>query len=279
MANPYFSILVAVRNAEKTLQRCIDSVAAQDFALNELIIVDGLSTDGTVALLKENSGKLAHWESSQDTGIYDALNKALKKAKGEWILILGADDYLWTAQTLGQAQKGLIRALPKHRIAYGKVAVVNEKQEVLHMAGRPWHKVKSMFFHEMSIPHQGVFHHKSLFEEFGFFDPSYRIAGDYELLLREIKNHDPLFMQDIIVTGMGFGGLSSLPESTLKAVVEFKKARRANGLKGFSFWLWKREVRARSRQLIKRVFGEKVSHIVADIYRVSTGKPRLWTKK
>ena len=90
---PLISIIVAVYNGEKTLQRCIDSVFSQTYPHKELIIIDGGSTDGTVDILQTNNDKITYWKSEPDNGIYQAWNKALDHAKSDWICFLGSDDY------------------------------------------------------------------------------------------------------------------------------------------------------------------------------------------
>ena len=101
------SIVVAVRNGARTLQRCIDSVRNQAYPHKELIIIDGKSTDGTVGILSCNANAISWWISEPDIGIYAAWNKALLHVKGEWICFLGADDY-WIASTvLAQAASRL----------------------------------------------------------------------------------------------------------------------------------------------------------------------------
>ena len=83
-----------MRNGAETIQRCLDSVLAQQAGLAEIVVVDGASTDGTVAILERNAKRLASWSSEPDRGICDAWNKALARVRGEWVLFLGADDRL-----------------------------------------------------------------------------------------------------------------------------------------------------------------------------------------
>ena len=94
-SQPLFTIIIAVFNGAKTLQQCIDSVAQQSYPNKQLIIIDGGSTDGTVELLQANDQSISYWVSEPDAGIYNAWNKGLKQANGEWICFLGADDYFY----------------------------------------------------------------------------------------------------------------------------------------------------------------------------------------
>ena len=102
---PKISIIVAVYNSKKTLQRCIDSVFSQTYPHKELIIIDGGSTDGTVDILRANNDKITYWKSEPDNGIYQAWNKALDHAKSDWICFLGADDYLWKPKVCFNAHR------------------------------------------------------------------------------------------------------------------------------------------------------------------------------
>ncbi|WP_374166311.1 glycosyltransferase family 2 protein [Arcticibacter sp. MXS-1] len=92
---PLISVITVTLNAEKHLERCIKSVLEQEYVFIEHIIMDGASTDGTLDILRKYDQQLACWKSEPDTGIYNAMNKALKHAKGDWIYFLGADDFLY----------------------------------------------------------------------------------------------------------------------------------------------------------------------------------------
>lgn len=235
---PLISVVVAVYNGERSIGRCIDSVFTQDIAQKELIIIDGGSKDGTVGILKSNTDKIAYWISESDRGIYHALNKGVEKARGEWIFFLGADDYFTDNRLLSRLSPVLHSAYPGARVVYGKVALVDKDGKTIASLGRPWEKAGRAFMSEMTIPHQGVFHHRSLFELRGGFDESYRIAGDYELLLRELKETAPLFV-DMTVAAMEQGGLSSTASNSVKTLSEFLRARKKNGVTGVSAqWLW-----------------------------------------
>jgi glycosyltransferase involved in cell wall biosynthesis len=107
------------------LARCLDSALSQNYPEVELIVIDGQSSDGTVEIIKSYEGKLAYWELSLDTGVFEASNKGIKQARGDWIYCLGFDDYLWSADTLAQLAPHLERAHPDHTIVQAKVALVD----------------------------------------------------------------------------------------------------------------------------------------------------------
>jgi hypothetical protein len=116
------------------------------------------------------------------------------------------------------------------RLIYGRVASVNKINKVQNIFGVPWNGGKSIYLHQMP-PHPGLFHHADIFKEHGTFDESYRIAADYELLLRELKNRDAMFVPEIIVTGIQYGGISCSSRHLLRLIAEDISARKKNGLR------------------------------------------------
>lgn len=277
-ANPLLTVIVAVFNGAATLQQCIDSVAQQSYPNWELIIIDGGSQDGTVDILKANRGKINYWISEPDRGIYNAWNKGLSQARGEWICFLGADDYFWDARVLENLVESLGNFPPEIRVVYGQVMLLNGKGESLYPVGEPWPQVRGRFKQVMCIPHQSVMHRRSLFEQNGTFDESFRIAGDYELLLRELKNGDAAFIPNLITTGMRQGGISSDPANRLRAMREFRFAQRKHGMR----WPGRIWLAATGRVYVLRLlwslFGESAARKILDICRRAVGLPAYWSK-
>lgn len=271
---PLVTVIVAVFNGAKTLQRCIDSFAAQTLPGKELIIIDGRSTDGTVDVLQANADKLAYWESSSDAGLYDAWNKAIPRAKGEWLYFLGADDYFWTNDALERMAPHLASAFPDYRVVYGRVAVLGPEGEPYQYLGDPWQSAKKRFRKGMSLPHQGVFHHRDLFAEHGLFDIRFKYASDYEFLVRELKSRDPLFVADVVVTGWQEGGLSTNPRLTLEFVRDYGRIHELHGFSAKAHLAWA-SLKAHVKRLLavalrdKRIYTRSV-----DLYRLITLRPR-----
>lgn len=275
---PSISVIVAVFNGARTLQQCIDSIARQTYPNKELIIIDGGSTDGTVDLLEANREKINYWISEPDGGIYNAWNKGLAKAKGDWICFLGADDFFWDLNVLERAAGQLETLSRDIRVAYGKVMLLNNDGEKLYPVGVPWNKVKRRFKQVMCVPHPGLMHRRSLFERHGNFDESLRIAGDYELLLRELKTADAFFMSDIVLVAMRQGGVSSDPANTLVGMRELRAAQHKNGLRlPGPIWMMA-VVRVYARLLLWNLLGEHAARKILDLGRRILGLPAFWTK-
>ena len=231
------SIVVAVKDGEKTLQRCFDSIRKQTYSRVELIVIDGQSNDQTLNIIQENSDIIKYWTSVKDSGIYEAWNNGLIHSTGDWLYFLGADDFLWDETSLSQSAYYLSNLPAEKLVAYGKVFLIDFDGSPLHSLGKPWASVSKLFMEMMSLPHQGIFHRAELFNIFGKFNESFRIAGDYELLLRYLKSNNPIFFPNLIVAGMQLGGISNNPKNLMTVMREFREARRINGVSGFSF-LW-----------------------------------------
>lgn len=275
---PRISIIVAVYNGVATLQQCIDSVTQQIYQNKELIIIDGGSRDGTVDLLRANNEHIEYWVSEPDRGIFDAWNKGLEQASGEWICFLGADDYLWTKAVLEQMAAALQKIPADVLLAYAQIMLVNQNDEPLYPVGREWAEVKSRFMQGLCLPHQGVMHRRILFERHGNFDDSFRIGGDYELMLRELKTKDAKFIPGFIMTAMRQGGLSSNPEFSIEAMRDVRRGLKMHG-KAFPGFLWLAAmVSIYIRLLLWRLVGGRMARKFLDFGRKIKRLPPYWTK-
>ncbi len=275
---PLITVITVVFNGEKYLKETIKSVINQTYPNVEFIVIDGGSTDGTVDILKEYGNEIDYWVSEPDKGIYNAWNKGLEQANGDWICFLGADDFFWDIKVLENFAKQLVLIPSDVHVAYAKVMLLTRDGTSLHEVGEPWDKVKHLFKHKMSIPHQAVMHRRSLFSLHGKFDESFLIVGDYELLLRELKTGDAAFIPNIIATGMRQGGISSKPEQSLTILREVRRAQKKHG-QNLPGWLWLMALtRVYIRLLLWKVVGEKLTRKVLDFGRHMMGLPAYWTK-
>lgn len=269
MSAPLISILIATRNAAGPLPRCLDSIAAQTFRDREVIVMDGASTDGTVEILKARSDVVTVWRSEPDAGIYNAWNKALAHARGEWLCVLGADDWLWDAQALERLVPHLRAALPRHRVVYSRIRLVDRDGRTIQEAGEPWESFKFRFRSHVCFPHPGLMHHRSLFDIHGRFDERFALAGDYEFLLRELKTGDALFVP-AVTAAMEFGGRTTSPEHFLLLLRETRLALAMHQLSPprllWSYWIACAWLYIRLRALV----GDRLARRLADIYRLIT---------
>jgi glycosyltransferase involved in cell wall biosynthesis len=233
--NPLISVVVATHNVADVIAGCMDSIVGQDYGDWEIVVSDGESTDSTVEKVKAYAARhCVTWQSSPDTGIAQAWNRALDMVRGDWILFLGSDDRLHDNHVFARMAPFLLAAEPECRVVYGQVRVLDPKGCRLRDMGEPWELARKRFTSVMSVPHQGCFHRRLLFRELGFFDESFHIAADYEFLLRELPIHDPSFVPETIVTDMQAGGISSTSWRTM--LLESRRASRSHGWRGIP-WL------------------------------------------
>ena len=278
MKQPLITIIIAVYNAEGTIQQCIDSIVNQTYKNKEIIIIDGASSDNTVALLRKNAAHLSYWVSEPDSGVYNAFNKGLKHASGEWIYFLGADDYFWNDCVLEEVVKRLMTTPANIKIAYGCVMLVNDKNENILQLGKPWNETKKIFSQLMNIPHQGVMHRRSLFEIHGVFDESFKITGDYEMLLRELKTNDALFIDNSIIAGYRQGGISSVSANALRVNSEYRRAQKLNGL-NFPGLMWiSNQIKIYTYLFLFKLVNEKNAKKMLDLTRKIRKLPPYWEK-
>jgi glycosyltransferase involved in cell wall biosynthesis len=277
--SPRITIIVASFNRARTLQRCIDCVARQTYASRELIIIDGGSTDGSVDIIRANGAYIERWVSEPDRGIYHAWNKGVALARGDWICFLGADDYLHDLHALEGMAVHLAAASPEQRIVYGQVIMVDASLREIARLGMPWASARASFMRgTYCLPTPGVMFHRDLFRVHGLFDESFRVAGDYEFLLRVLKTSVPRYVADIAVTEMQYGGISSRPENTLVSLREMRAARVKHGLPAFNLYYFAALLKVRLRLILWQILGEQAARRTLDWGRQVLGKPPYWTK-
>ena len=277
-AMPLITTVVAVFNGKDTLRKCINSVVRQTYPNKELIIIDGGSTDGTVAILEEYRDKFSYWISEPDHGIYNAWNKGLAHARGEWICFLGADDYFWDETVMERIAASLVLLPESIRVAYGLIMLVDMDGQPPRSRGEPWDQVKELFKKCMCIPHVGTMHRRNLFEQYGKYDETFRIAGDYELLLRELKTADAAFVPDVITVAQQLGGISTKAENFSTMLRETARAQKMHGLHVPNNYFLKGMTKEYLRRLLWKVLGEQCARKLLDLRRRSKGLPPYWTK-
>ncbi len=204
------SIITATFNSNKTLEQSIRSVISQNYKNFEYIIIDGGSTDGTKELIKKYKSHLSYTVSENDEGIYDAWNKGINKATGEWVMFLGADDFL--VPDALQSYIDFIEEQDTKSVLYisSKVNLLSQTGKITRTYGWPWEW--KTFKRVNLIAHPGSLQSMSLFKNYGKYDVSYKIVGDYELLLRPKEKLNGLFLNKI-TANVTEGGASSKIET------------------------------------------------------------------
>jgi len=178
---PLVTIITVCRNASPTLEACVVSVAEQTYQYIEHIVIDGESNDGTSAILERHRGALALVVCEPDRGIYDAMNKGLLSARGEFILFLNADDRLVGPSAISDAIAQIARA-PDQDIYYGSLIVIGDGKATQYDPPPPDRALQEMVIG--CLPHQATFTRRRVFDRTGPFNLSWRIHSDYDWWLR-----------------------------------------------------------------------------------------------
>lgn len=222
-STPFFSIITASYNSEKTIKDTIESVVNLNFNDYEYVIIDGNSTDKTVEIIQsfipkfEALGISFKYISEKDKGIYDAWNKGIKMSSGCWISFLGSDDsYLPTALQLYSEE---IQKNSNLNYISSQVNLTNEKGKVLAVFGKKydWNNVIT----DINIAQVGSFHKRELFDKVGLFSTEYKIVGDLDFYIRCKEFIRPGYFKNI-TANMQNGGVSNQIYKALKEALVVK---------------------------------------------------------
>lgn len=237
---PKVSIITVCLNEVNAVRATCDSICRQDFNDFEWIVMDGGSTDGTLEILQEYASRMAHLISEPDGGIYEAMNKGIALAGGEYLLFLNAGDYLATDNALS-----LVAAAPACDIIYGDLECLEDSGQSNHIHYPNQLPANYMLSH--MIPHQASFIRKSLFDRFGMYDTTFRIAGDYEMFTRFLHHHRASTHHiPQILSVFRIGGISSTGSQRSRRKQENHRVRKRYFLRyRFSLRCIKAEIRQR----------------------------------
>ena len=201
------SVITVCKNAESHIESAIKSVIEQVYPNYQYVIIDGRSTDATMKIIKKYRDKIDTIISEKDSGIYNAMNKALKIVNGEVVCFLNADDRFYDNQIFADLDNEF-KKNAKAEIVYGNVVVnLNAKQKVLR-----FNHINKRFFYKNTICHQALFVKKYLYDVIGGFEENYPIHADVDWLMRAyFKRKANFHYFDRIICHYSSNGFSSNP--------------------------------------------------------------------
>jgi glycosyltransferase len=229
-----FSIITVCYNASKTIRTTIESILSQQNEEVEYIIIDGESKDGTIEIIRSFQNQIAYFSSEPDNGIYDAMNKGISKASGDFIGILNSDDFFAHSGVLKTVSQAFFQN-PDIDGVYGDLVYVDQQNP--NKVKRYW---KAGYFNPKNFywgwmpPHPTVFLRREVYQSVGSFNLKLRSAADYEFLLRAcLKFGKKLHYIPEILVSMRMGGKSNASlNNRFQANVEDRLAWKVNSLKG-----------------------------------------------
>ena len=208
------TLITTTYNSSATITSCIHSVSIQNYTNIEYLVIDGKSKDNTLEIINSTHNRISKIISEPDKGLYDALNKGIKLATGDYIGILHSDDIFKNKDTLGKVAAYLKEHKPDCLFADVEIC----DQESLSKVKRRYSAKNfspQLFKFGMMPPHPSVYIKREIFQKFGYYLTDYKIAADYEFLVRLLwknKISYKYFPQTIVK--MRDGGISN--QKTLK---------------------------------------------------------------
>lgn len=204
--SPLLSIVTVCLNSEKYLEQTIQSVLKQTYKNIEYVIIDGGSGDGTLGIIKKYAGDIAYWVSEPDRGVYHAMNKGIKASTGDIVYFLNSDDYLFDEHVV----EAVMNCFEKNKdagLVYGHVILADPPSGLNLCMGR---EISTGDLKKgITTPHQGLFMRKDILAENGLFNEGYKIAADFDLLVKcFIRGYKALYI-DKVIAYYRFGGISN----------------------------------------------------------------------
>ncbi len=237
------SIITVTFNAANTVADCLDCVRNQSTEV-EHILIDGMSQDNTMAIVKRHGDHLTHIVSEADRGIYDAMNKGLQLAKGDVIGILNADDFYPDTNTLGKVKE--LFTDPDIDACYGDLLYVdNTNSDKIVRNWRSGSYTPEKFYWGWMPPHPTFFVRRLIYEKYGNFNLELGSAADYEIMVRFLVKEriKAVYLPEVLVK-MRTGGISnaSLKNRFIANRMD-RKAWAVNGLRPYPWTMWLKPVR------------------------------------
>lgn len=214
------SVITVCYNSALTIRRTIESVASQKYANIEHIIIDGGSTDATMSIVEEHSRTVSKIVSEPDEGIYDAMNKGVSMATGQWIHVLNSDDYYPAPDVLSAA----VPMLDPERTNYFKMW---REYDDGRRGLQDWEYSRWRLYVSAFLPHPALIVLRRQYEVAGLYNTRYRIAADHDMILR-LTARWPGVKHDLALTVMKQGGASALHLET--SLREFRSVTERHGL-------------------------------------------------
>lgn len=197
------SIITVSYNSARTIEKTIQSVLNQTYRNIEYIVIDGESTDGTAGIIKKYEDSLSYYVSEPDAGLYDAMNKGIRRATGDIIGIINSDDWYESDAVAKVVQCFTYKDA---ELVYGKACFVDEKGNLTYSRNRA---LDCIWYSSETVLHPTVFVKRGVYKKYGIFNTDYKIAADYDLLLRFYAKKVKFQYIDEIISYFRQGGISS----------------------------------------------------------------------
>jgi glycosyltransferase involved in cell wall biosynthesis len=224
------TIITVVYNNVKHIREAIQSVISQDYLSIEYIVIDGGSTDGTLAVIHEYRDNISTLISEPDNGIFDALNKGIRKAKGSVIAILHSDDVFFDGSVVSNMLERM--SATNAEFCFSDLVIVDKSGSKILRYYMAHYFKRWMFRIGWLPPHPTCFMKRALFDEFGLYSTDYDVAGDFDFLVRIFYARKIRWTYlDGITVKMRYGGASNSGwKSKINNINEISRVLHANNI-------------------------------------------------
>lgn len=207
------SIITINYNNLAGLRKTVESVLAQTYREFEYIVIDGASTDGSAEYVRAHADKLTYWVSEQDTGIYNAMNKGVRAATGEYVLMLNSGDFLVDEYVV----EHILPELDGTDIVQGNVLAGHNNDRQIRDRGYGRSTISFLDVQRGFFPHQASFCKRELFDRFGYFDESYRYVSDTIFFIKTLGYGGATFRYvDIDIADFDLTGFSCINDEKIR---------------------------------------------------------------
>ena len=211
--NNSVAIIIATLNVKDCIEKCLDSCLNQSYSNIAIVVIDGGSTDGTLDLIKKYLNRISYFSTEPDNSIFEAWNKGLKNFNSDWYCFMGADDYWLSKDSISSLMRYSGNA--GINLITSKIIPLSHKEPLLNQAVGKSFSAHNLYL-GMRTPHPGMLHHHTLFIKYGYFIEDYKIAGDFEFLVRARAGIKSIYAEFPVIC-MGQLGLSNTKYSVCRA--------------------------------------------------------------
>lgn len=205
--NKLITIITINYNSKVGLERTLKSVVNQTYQNFEYIVIDGGSNDGSKELIELYSNKITYWISEPDNGVYNAMNKGILKATGEYLLFLNSGDEFYTLNVL----KENLKFIHTHDLIYFNINVVAEQDNFIKTYPS---KISFSYLYDDTLPHPATFIKKSLYDKIDLYDENLKIVSDWKFFILALVKYNSTYQYvDAVFSIFYFDGISSRKEN------------------------------------------------------------------
>ncbi|WP_158626847.1 glycosyltransferase family 2 protein [Flavobacterium sp. GT3R68] len=220
------SIITINYNDLEGLKKTVNSVIGQTYPPFEYIVIDGASTDGSAAYIESQTANINHWISENDSGVYNAMNKGIKAATGDYLFFLNSGDVLNDATTLEKLNNESLGS--KDIIACDICLDYIESSELRSCP----EKITFDYLHQYAIPHQALLLKRELFEKVGLYDENLKLVSDWKFVLKALSFYSATYKKiNIVLCKYDMNGISSIAAN--KELLRLEKEAVLNADYGF----------------------------------------------